>query len=70
MTALAAARRRRQEDIARLSLSVPRADDPELAEHALWNDMIAADAEEMALAFEADPRVQELPDIFDLDGAR
>jgi hypothetical protein len=43
--------------------SVPLADDPELAEHALWNDEIAEDLEEMALEFEADRSVQELPDI-------
>jgi hypothetical protein len=48
VTALEIARRRQQEDIAHLSLSVPRADDPELAEHALWNDTIAADAEKGA----------------------
>lgn len=33
--------------------SVPLADDPELAEHALWSDEIAADLEEMCAPQEA-----------------
>jgi len=52
-TTLEAARRRQQEDIDRLSALVPRADDPELAEHALWNDELAADAEAGAKRTEA-----------------
>ena len=70
-TALETARRRQQEDIARLSLSVPRADDPELAEHALWNDMLAADAEHSQFADaryaavppDIRPRTESLKDV-------
>jgi DNA-directed RNA polymerase specialized sigma24 family protein len=53
MTTLEAARRRQQEDIDRLSALVPRADDPELAEHALWNDELTADAERRGRHWEA-----------------
>jgi DNA-directed RNA polymerase specialized sigma24 family protein len=43
--------------------SVPLADDPELAEHALWNEEIADDLEEMDLAWEDFREVHDLPDI-------
>jgi DNA-directed RNA polymerase specialized sigma24 family protein len=44
-------------------MSVPLADDPELAEHALWNEEIAGDLEEMTLEWEADRPFEDLPDI-------
>lgn len=48
--------------------SVPLADDPELAGHALWNEEIAEDLEEMTLEWEAShpfQPFQDLPDIAD-----